>query len=59
MFTDYEIAQRAEIRPITDIASKLGLCPEDLMPYGNEIAKVNLRALDRPRQRTSTPRAIS
>ena len=42
MLSDYEIARQAGIRRISDIASKLGVEPEDLMPYGGEIAKVNL-----------------
>ena len=42
MLTDYEIARQAGIRPISDIAEKLGVESGDLMPYGGEIAKVNL-----------------
>ena len=42
MLTDYEIAREAGIRPITEIAAKLGVDNEDLMPYGDEVAKVNL-----------------
>jgi formate--tetrahydrofolate ligase len=58
MLTDYEIARQAGIRPIKDIATKLGVLDEDLMPYGDEVAKVNLNALTRPRKRSGKPRLI-
>lgn len=40
MLSDIEIAQNAEIRPITEIAAQLGIAPEDLEPYGHYKAKV-------------------
>ena len=58
MLTDYEIAREAGIRPITEIAAKLGVDNEDLMPYGDEVAKVSLNALTRPRKRPGKPRLI-
>ena len=58
MLTDYEIARQAGIRPIKDIATKLGVDDADLMPYGDEVAKVNLNALTRPRNRPGTPRLV-
>ncbi len=58
MLTDYEIARQAGIRPISDIAEKLGVESGDLMPYGGEIAKVNLNALTRPRKRPGKARLI-
>jgi formate--tetrahydrofolate ligase len=58
MLSDYEIARQAGIRPIGDIAAKLGVDDEDLMPFGGEIAKVNLNALTRPRKRPGKPRLI-
>jgi len=58
MLSDDEIARRAGIRPIGDIAKKLGVEPGDLMPYGDSIAKVNLNALTRPRKRTAKPRLV-
>ena len=58
MLTDYEIARQAGIRPIKEIATKLGVGDGDLMPYGDEIAKVNLNALTRPRNRSGKPRLI-
>ena len=58
MLTDYEIAKQAGIRPIKDIATKLGVDDADLMPYGDEMAKVNLSALNRPRNRPDKPRLV-
>jgi formate--tetrahydrofolate ligase len=58
MLTDYEIARQANVRPISEIAAKLGIEEADLMPYGDEVAKVNLNALTRPRKRTGDARLI-
>lgn len=58
MLSDYEIAQQNGIRPIREIARKLGVEDGDLMPYGDEFGKVNLNALQRPRQRPGKPRLI-
>jgi formate--tetrahydrofolate ligase len=40
--TDIEIAQAAELRPIQEIAAKVGLGPEDIVPYGHHKAKIPL-----------------
>ncbi len=40
MLTDIEIAQSVQPRPIQEIAAKLGLTGEDLIPYGRDKAKV-------------------
>lgn len=40
MLTDIEIAQRAEIRPIAEIAGRLGLDASEIEPYGKYKAKV-------------------
>ena len=58
MLNDYEIARQAGIRPIKEIANKLGVDDEDLLSYGDEIAKVHLSALNRPRIRSGKPRLI-
>ncbi len=50
MASDAEIARQFEARPITEIADKLGVEGEDLLPYGDSIAKIHLRALKRPRK---------
>ncbi len=58
MLNDYEIARQNGIRPIQEIASKLGVDDEDLMPFGGEIGKVDLRALTRPRKRSAKARLV-
>ncbi len=41
MLTDIEIAQRAKLLPIAQVASELGIREEELEPYGRYKAKVN------------------
>ena len=41
MMTEIEIAQSVTARPIAEIAAKLGLTPEQLIPYGHDKAKVD------------------
>ncbi len=49
--SDIEIAQRAKLRPITEVAEDLGLKPSELVRYGDYKAKVRLQALEqRPRR---------
>ena len=43
MLSDIEIARQADIRPIADIASNLGIPEEYVETYGNYKAKVNLK----------------
>jgi formate--tetrahydrofolate ligase len=38
--SDIDIAQAAEIRPITEIGAKLGIPTEALIPYGHDKAKI-------------------
>ena len=45
--SDIEIAQEAELKPITKIAEELGLLPDEYDPYGKHIAKVHLSVLER------------
>ena len=40
MLTDIEIAQQANILPIREIASNLGLTEDDYEPYGKYKAKL-------------------
>ncbi|RMH12433.1 MAG: formate--tetrahydrofolate ligase [Gemmatimonadetes bacterium] len=42
MLTDIEIAQAAELRPITEIAERVGLGPDEIETYGRYKAKVPL-----------------
>ena len=48
MLSDTDIAARAVRAPITDIAARLGVDPRHLIPYGHEIAKIHIDAMDRP-----------
>ena len=45
--SDIEIAQEAELRPISGIAEELGILPEELELYGPYKAKVKLEILER------------
>ncbi|MGM7684764.1 formate--tetrahydrofolate ligase [Cytobacillus sp. Hm23] len=45
--SDIEIAQKAEMKPISEIASQLDLTREELEPYGHYKAKISLNAMDR------------
>jgi len=48
MQTDIEIAQRAEMRRILDIArNRLGIPEDELEPFGHFKAKVSLSYLDK------------
>ncbi|MFL5579645.1 MAG: formate--tetrahydrofolate ligase [Gemmatimonadaceae bacterium] len=46
--SDIEIAQRATLRPIVDVAAELGLRADDLDLYGRYKAKVSLDVTSRP-----------
>ena len=48
--SDIEIAQSVTPRPIGEIAAKLGLTENDLIPYGRDKAKVEPSSYqDKPR----------
>src|SRR3954463_6562675 len=47
MPSSLRIAQEAQLRPITEIASAAGLLDEEVEPYGRYKAKVDLSVLDR------------
>ncbi|UCG03957.1 MAG: formate--tetrahydrofolate ligase [Candidatus Heimdallarchaeota archaeon] len=47
MVSSLEIAQKAEIQPISKIAEKIGIIPDELEPYGHFVSKINLNILDR------------
>ena len=48
MLTDSEIVKQFTPKPISEIASSLGIDKRDIMSYGDSIAKVNIDALNRP-----------
>ncbi|ASQ47595.1 formate--tetrahydrofolate ligase [Leptotrichia sp. oral taxon 498] len=45
--TDIEIAQKAKLKKISEIAQSIGLCEDDYEPYGKYKAKVSLDVLKR------------
>ncbi|MFC2163059.1 formate--tetrahydrofolate ligase [Candidatus Altiarchaeota archaeon] len=47
MRSDIEIAAKAKVSPITEIAGKLGLAKDELMLYGEYKAKVRVSVMDR------------
>ncbi len=49
--SDLEIAQTANIRPIWEIAEKMGLEREDIELYGDQMAKVRLEAIKKLAER--------
>ncbi len=53
MLSDIEIAQAAKTEPIFEVAKRLGIAEEDLVPYGRDKAKVDYRVLDAPSDHTS------
>ncbi len=58
MLTNTEISKQFKYAPIAEIAAHLRIDPADLMPYGNEITKVNIAALDKPRTHKNPNRLI-
>jgi formate--tetrahydrofolate ligase len=44
--TDLEIARRASLLPMPEIAAKMGIGPHLLEPYGYDVAKIRLEAID-------------
>lgn len=45
--TDQEIAKASTMRPIGQIAAKLGIPEDDLRPYGKYVAKLPLKLIDK------------
>ncbi|MCP3995450.1 MAG: formate--tetrahydrofolate ligase, partial [bacterium] len=43
--SDLDIAQAADVRPITEIADRLGIDQRHLIPFGLDKAKVHLDVL--------------
>jgi formate--tetrahydrofolate ligase len=58
MLSDTEIAAQAKTAPIHEVAEKLGISKQDLIPYGDDIAKVHLNSLSRPRPRPEPGKLI-
>ncbi|MFH0797115.1 MAG: formate--tetrahydrofolate ligase [Candidatus Omnitrophota bacterium] len=51
MLSDLEIAQRAEIKPVAEIAERIGLLPDELEFHGKYKAKIDLQVMDRVKSR--------
>ena len=47
MYSDIEIARAAQKRPIIEIAAKLNLASDDLLPYGHDKAKLTHNVVNR------------
>ena len=47
MKSSLEIAQEAQLRPIEEVAARMGLRPEEIEPYGRYKAKISLEVLGR------------
>jgi formate--tetrahydrofolate ligase len=58
MLSDHEIAARTRTAPISEVAARLGIAAEDLISYGDSIAKVHIRALSRARKRPQPGKLI-
>ena len=52
--TDLEIARQARLLPMPEIAAKMGIGPHLLEPYGYDVAKIRLEAID---ELSSRPKA--
>src|SRR5213082_1372678 len=49
--TDLQIARQARLLPMPDVAARMGIGPHLLEPYGNDVAKIKLEAIDELRGR--------
>lgn len=54
MSTDYEIASSVKMKPIGDIAEKMGLDQSDIIPWGRNVAKVSLDARNKGEPKAKT-----
>ncbi|MBC7756408.1 MAG: formate--tetrahydrofolate ligase, partial [Bdellovibrio sp.] len=53
MQTDIEIAQAAKLKPIADVAKTLNIRSEDLIAYGQTIAKLSVNCLNKLKKNTN------
>ena len=51
-------SEDAILAPIGTLAERMGIDPRDLIPYGDDIAKVRIDALQRPRMRKGAGRLV-
>src|SRR2546428_431783 len=61
--TDLDIARRARLLPMPEVAAKMGIGPHLLEPYGHDVAKIKLDAIaelaDRPKAKYVVVSAIT
>ena len=61
--SDLEIARRAKLLPMPEIAARMGIGPHLLEPYGSDVAKIQLKAIeelaDRPKAKYVVVSAIT
>jgi formate--tetrahydrofolate ligase len=61
--SDLEIARKAHLKPLADVAGRMGLREGVLEPYGESVAKIKLEAIeelaDRPRARYVVVTAVT
>src|SRR5438445_631084 len=49
--TDLQIARQARLLPMPEVAARMGIGPHLLEPYGHDVAKIKLEAIDELRGR--------
>jgi formate--tetrahydrofolate ligase len=61
--SDLEIARKAKLKPLGDIAASMGLPAEFMQPYGDDVAKIKLEAIealkDRPKAKYVVVTAVT
>ncbi|HEY6117498.1 MAG TPA: formate--tetrahydrofolate ligase, partial [Candidatus Dormibacteraeota bacterium] len=61
--TDLDIARKAKLKPMPEIAELMGISERLLEPYGHDVAKIKLEAIDelkaRPRAKYVVVSAIT
>ncbi len=61
--SDLEIARKASLKPLDDVAAAMGLPTEFLQPYGDDVAKIRLEAIaalsDRPKAKYVVVTAVT
>jgi formate--tetrahydrofolate ligase len=61
--SDLEIAKSATLRPLTDVAGDMGIAPHLVTPYGRQVAKIELAAIeqlaDRPKAKYVVVSAVT
>lgn len=53
MLSDIEIAKKAKLKPINEIADKIKINPENLINYGKYKAKVSLKEIDKSKTKNA------